>query len=190
LIVILSGRRIDAPDTHESHFPWKNIEAVSRRIHQVLETLGSGLQTNHFISSAACGADLLGLQAAKALKFQCYIILPFERSKFRCSSVIDRGEGAFPWGTIFDELCDEAHQSGTLHVLSSSLGGDRAYTAVNQEIFRAAESIAQADSAQRVAAIVVWDGEPHSKEDVTADFYSRARSSNFQVSELNTRSVD
>ena len=42
------------------------------------------------VCSAACGADLIALQAAGRVSLRRRIVLPFEPSRFRDSSVVDR----------------------------------------------------------------------------------------------------
>jgi hypothetical protein len=86
--IALAGRRVDPPDASEVRFPAsaKNIEIVRQRIRNKLQTK----RTTVIVSSAACGSDLLALSEAGNLGLRRRVVLPFDRDKFRTTSVTNR----------------------------------------------------------------------------------------------------
>src|SRR5688572_14676271 len=95
-VAALAGRRIDAADAQSVHFPLSNVSVVR----QALVSIFLDKHVALLIASAACGADLIALDAALESGLRCRVVLPFEPDKFRETSVVDRpGE----WGPIYDK---------------------------------------------------------------------------------------
>ena len=62
-VIVAAGRRVDAPDATAARFPAQNVSTVRTRIEELL-------QREHpiaIVASAACGADLLLLDASLSL---------------------------------------------------------------------------------------------------------------------------
>src|SRR5581483_9281564 len=185
VIVALAGRRIDAPDAAEPRFPLENRQVVAERLHQAL----ARLRPRALVSSAACGADLVALQAARRLGIRTRIVLPFDRDRFRSTSVVDRPGD---WGVLFDELCDQAEGSGDLVILGLS-EGEAAYRVVTERILDEALALAQKPGGQSggLTAIVVWDGAPRGPGDLAEEFGALAGDRGFAVTEVgNLRSAE
>jgi hypothetical protein len=102
MIVALAGRRIDADGTKTVRFPLSNIDKIKEK----LKTLFISLHPKALVCSGACGADLLGLEVAGELKINRRMVLPFEQSLFKSSSVIDRPGN---WGDLFDRIFNEVN---------------------------------------------------------------------------------
>ena len=100
-VIALAGRRVDAPDAKPSRFPPANVAAVRERI----QGLFADRNATALVSSAACGADLLALEAAELLQMRTRIVLPFSREVFRRTSVVDRPGD---WGTIYDDVLKDS----------------------------------------------------------------------------------
>jgi hypothetical protein len=151
-VVALAGRRIDAAGTHPPRFPSEAVATVRQRLVDLLSENG----TVALVCSAACGADLLALEAAEQLGLRRRIVLPFPPERFRQTSVVDRpGE----WGPLFDRLVAAATAAGDLVVLPSNNGDDEAaYVAANKAIIREAEALARDYDTRRRLAVVVWEG--------------------------------
>ena len=135
MIIALAGRRVDAADAKQDRFPAtsKNVEIVRERIRIVLQTQGATV----LVSSAACGADLLALSEAGGLGLRRRIVLPFEREKFRATSVTDRpGE----WGAMYDKVLNEVEKGGDLLVIQP-VSEDTAYAETNHLIVDEALSL-------------------------------------------------
>jgi len=112
------------------------------------------------------------------------IILPFERSRFRTTSVVDRGE---EWGPRFDHLADVASKSGDLVVLDAvQKDDDLLYAETNSRIRQEAVTLARSLSGapHRLVAVAIWEGHPRPGKDLTWEFLRDA-----QIEGFETRSV-
>ena len=126
MIIALAGRRVDTADTKDTRFPLRNVETVRVRARAVLQEKGA----TALVSSAACGADLIALSEAGQLGLRRRVILPFERSRFRETSVTDRPGD---WGLLYDYILDAVEAAGDLVVLECG-SDDEAYAAANRAI--------------------------------------------------------
>jgi len=79
MVVALAGRRIDAPDAQASRFPSVLADSVKQKLIICL----SSVNATHLVSSGACGADLLALEAAEELGINKTMVLPFDTDTFR-----------------------------------------------------------------------------------------------------------
>jgi hypothetical protein len=159
VVAALAGRRIDAKETTVVQFPLANVPAVRAALCNLLQKEG----VNLLICSAACGADLVALEVALETGIRCRVILPFDRSRFRQTSVIDcPGE----WGRLFDRIIPLVDSKGDLVVISDDQIPKCAYQRANETIIR--EAVAASNT--RALAIIVWEGRPRPKDDATAEF--------------------
>jgi hypothetical protein len=150
VVVALAGQRVDAPGRREPRFPLENAQLVSRRIRDLLSELKAGT----LVCSAACGADLLALEEARALGLRRHVILPFDAARFRETSVVDCPGG---WDATFDRVLAELKAAGEVETLNGSGTDVKAYAAVNRRILEVGQRLAFAASAELVA-VTVWDG--------------------------------
>ncbi len=178
MILALAGRRIDPPDASVTRFPLENIAAVRERI----ATLMTATQASKLVCSAACGADLLALEAARELAVDCYIVLPFSKQRFRITSVVDRpGE----WGPLFDRAIGRAEAAGNLLTLDLPEANDASFLAANRAILVRARAIARS-AARPLEAVLVWDGQPRDAQDITAAFGEEAKTLGMPLHEVST----
>jgi hypothetical protein len=178
MILALAGRRIDPPDASVARFPLENAAAVSQRI----AALMIATQTTALVCSAACGADLLALEAAHELALDFYIVLPYTEHRFRTTSVLDRpGE----WGPIFDRAIERAEATESLFILDLPEADDASFLAVNRAILAQARVLARYN-AQPFQAVLVWDGQPRDATDITAAFGEEAKSLGIPLREVST----
>jgi hypothetical protein len=179
MIVVLAGRRIDAPDAAVKRFPLEMKEVVYKRIQDFFRER----KVEILVSSAACGADLLAQKAARELGIEQHLILPFGRGKFRETSVTDRPGD---WGELFDEILDEAERQGNLTVLEGFEDDEEnGYSAVTTELLKHAKSLRSKN--KKILGVAVWDGEPKSKSDETASFIEQAKMMGFEVEPISTK---
>jgi hypothetical protein len=185
-VIALAGRRVDAPGTHPPHFPLDRVGSVADRLRSTFR----GLKAETLVCSAANGADLVALRIARELGMRRRIVLPFAATRFRDASVTDR-PGSELWGWLFDDLVARAREEGDLVVLSRR-SESTAYAAANERIIQEALRVAGgggADDRGRVEAalaVVVWEGDPHGKDDATAAFAELARSAGLPVKTIST----
>ena len=179
MIVALAGRRIDAIDAEQIHFPLKNIEAVKEK----LRKLFIFLKPKVLVCSGACGADLLALQVAGETGIRRSMILPFETAIFRRRSVTDRPGD---WGALFDRLCEEVDKEEKVEILNYP-DSDDVYEMANIEILKRAVHLSEKfDSVKEIKTVIVWEGIPKDTTDATAHFKKEAEKIGFITEEINT----
>lgn len=86
-IVVFTGHMIDAPDRSSPRLPEAIEEALAARLTQRLAALDAGFG----YCSAACGADLMFIEAMLARGAEVHVTLPFERNDFLATSVAYAG---------------------------------------------------------------------------------------------------
>jgi hypothetical protein len=176
MVVAFAGRRIDAPDATEVRFPLESVSRVAKEIRTVLE----GLQATVLVSSAACGSDILALEAAGQLGIRRRIVLPFDRRTFRETSVADC-EGN--WGDRYDSQMDDVADK---IVLGLPVDDRVAYTVTNEHILNETRTIAR-NLGVEAGAVVAWDGKSRGPDDITEQFLRAAREAGFEPIEIDTR---
>jgi len=177
MIFAFAGRRIDAVNAEQPRFPLSKVSLVRSRVRTLLRTHA----TAAVVSSAACGADLIALTEARALRLRCKIVLPFSRDRFRTSSVTDRPGN---WGAAYDQTMDDAEASGDVIVLDETPGED-AYLVVNRAIIDATAALMN-ECRQPGSAVLVWEGASKGDHDVTEEFGIEARKRGLSVIEVLT----
>ena len=140
-VIIFAGHMIDAPDRSEERFPaWLEEEvrhAISEQLEQVDASIG--------YSSAACGADLLFIEAMFARGAEVNIVLPFSAHDFKKASLAFAGHN---WVTRFESACELA-DSVSYITDQSYLGDDSLFDICNRivlgkGVFRARQLLSQA----------------------------------------------
>ena len=109
------------------------------------------------------------------------MVLPFDRTRFRATSVVDRPGD---WGPLYDVTVRAVDDEG--HLTELTYDGETAYTAANVVMLDHAEAVARSARVPLVA-VVAWDGTPRPGTDVTALFRDDARRRGLDVIELSTR---
>lgn len=172
-IIVEAGRRVDAGDAAVVRFPPQNVPNVRKRIREVL----ANRKPSGVVSSAACGADLLLLEAANEIHVPCYILLPSDPEAFRASSVTDRPGN---WG----ELYSNAIRTSKVQVLKVP-EGQQGYLETNLKLLDRAQDLAKQNHTS-VNALVVWNQESRGPDDVTAHFLEQAKLRRIPVLEIST----
>ena len=130
MIIAFAGRRVDAPNAKDARFPSTNVPVVADRVREEFQECGA----TAIVSSAACGADLLALEAA--------------------------GELGTEWGSIFDRIVDDVEDNGDLRILGRTTDDDAAYAATNEAILDMAEEVAEeSDVPEDAVAVIAWNGQ-------------------------------
>ncbi len=183
-IVAVAGRRVDAANATAKQFPLAQVSTVREAIGRRLAELSAvGL-----VASAACGADLLALDAAGSANVPVRIVLPFAAGKFRETSVVDRPDPAY-WGKLYDRLIADAQARDALIELENQSPSHEAYTLANERILREARSWAASfpqNGSPRLLALLVWNGVPRDKDDATEHFRRAAAATGFACETVQT----
>ena len=168
MIAALAGRRIDGPAPGVCRFPSDRIDMVKRAIQTRLREDG----VRALVCAAACGADLLALEAAGELGIRRHIVLPFPVKVFKEGSVTDR-ECPLDFGKLYDRFVREAQDANDLRLLELNADDPQAYEKTNEAILDDARAIASAQE-DEVEALAVWDKRLQSEHDYTAHFIHQA----------------
>jgi hypothetical protein len=174
MVVALAGRRIDAFGAKPARFPAGNAALVREHIRELLVAHKAGA----LVSAAACGADLLGQEAAAALGLRRRIVLPLPRAEFRERSVTGRPGD---WGPLFDRLLGSLPASDIVEMSRAP----QPFFAGNVRILEEAIALGRAHGVP-VAAMVVWDLESRGAADVTEHFRREAGARGLEVFDVAT----
>lgn len=172
-VIVEAGRRIDASDSQVARFPKANITPVSESIKRLL----AKRNPLTVVCSAACGADLLLLQAAREMHIDQVVLLPSDPETFRSSSVTDRPGD---WGKLYDEVLKTAR----VEILKLP-EGQEGYLETNVKLLDRGQQIAR-DYKATAEALVIWNGVSRGPDDVTAHFIEQAELRKMSVSEIST----
>lgn len=180
-VVALAGRRVDPPGADTPRFPPGNVGPVRERLRSFLEARRAAA----LVCSAACGADLLALEAAEALGLRRRVVLPFAPERFRETSVVDRPGD---WGPLYDRVLEAARRAGDIVMLEGAGEGAAAYAAANARILEEALALAGGAPVPAGAALaaIVWEGRPRGPDDATQQFAELARGRGLAVEEVLT----
>lgn len=96
-VIAFSGHMIDHPDRASPRFPAHLEARVTAELRERIATLGPSIG----YAQAACGADILFLEAMQDAGMQTQIVLPFPAADFIRSSVSFAGA---PWVERFDRV--------------------------------------------------------------------------------------
>lgn len=103
-VLIFTGHRVDSKNSRApARLPEKLLAQVDQHIHEYLK------HNKNIItySSAACGSDILFLEAAQSLGIQTNIVLPGPILTFKENSVVKNTDEL--WGKRFDDVIKNAH---------------------------------------------------------------------------------
>ena len=139
--------------------------------------------TRALVNSGACGADLVAQTVAGALGLRRRIILPFDRQRFRQTSVVDRPGN---WGPIYDRLVQDLDAAGDVITLADTGDDTESYALTNMAILDHARDIG-ATLRRDVLAVLVWEGSSRGPDDLTAAFGHVARKRGVRLVEISTR---
>jgi hypothetical protein len=172
-VIVSAGRRVDAPDATTPRFPQQNVAGVRAKVEDFLQQQKPSV----IVSSGACGADLLLLQAAQRGRIPRYVLLPSSPEEFRESSVTDRPGD---WGTIYDDVLKDS-QVEILKLPS----GQEGYLETNLRLLERGQALA-AELGTSATVLVIWNQETRGDDDVTAHFLREATQRNIPISEIST----
>ncbi|OQP66526.1 hypothetical protein A3860_13660 [Niastella vici] len=180
MIVALAGRRIDAAGAEVVRFPSGTIEKVKEE----LKALLGALQPQVLVTSGACGADLLALEAAGELNIPRSMVLPFDPLLFRSTSVTDRPGN---WGALYDQIGEAVKKEKGIQVMHYDETDNDTYLNTNKDILKRAKELALEFHSNDLVAIIVWEGQPKKEDDTTANFKREAERNGFGIKEIITR---
>lgn len=151
-VVVFAGHMVDRPDRSEPRFPEELASAVAAEIQQKLNKLEPGFA----FSSAACGSDILFLEAMVDRGSEVSIVLPYNEEEFVRDSVdiVPRGS----WRVRFDRVLARAARVVTASNQRLEIGGV-SYEFCN-ELMVGLAAIRARQLGTQLIPLAVWDGRP------------------------------
>ena len=149
-VLLFTGHMLDRPDRETPRFPPDMTEAVAERIRLEIQRIAPVAA----YGSAACGADILCLEAVREAGGEIHIVLPFPPDEFRRASVDFLPEGE--WGHRFDRLIEAADE---IHTVSEHYATGSESTFEYTNLVLSGLGMLRADMlGTSVAGLAVWDG--------------------------------
>jgi len=159
-VMIFAGHMVDLPGRPAPRFPDAAAEGVKTRIRAHVSRLGDIVA----FASAACGSDILFLEAILENGGRAHVVLPYDQHRFVADSVdiIPGGN----WKARFDAVLARASSVTTVSMQKLPLGGV-SYVHANKVLVGMA--LLQSDRfVTTVAPLAVWDGKRGDDEGGTA----------------------
>ena len=150
-LVIFSGHMIDAPDRRIPRFPSEKEDAIRQLLETQLDAMNAGIG----FASAACGSDILFLEAMLARGGAIHIVLPWPADEFVKTSVDLDGKGT--WNKRFEAVLARAASVrilGQLYMPGSVTGFEYCNLAVNGLARVFARSLDL-----EITPLAIWDGQ-------------------------------
>ena len=152
-VIVFAGHMIDRPDRIEPRFPRELETAVGKAIQAKIDILKPGFG----FSSAACGSDILFLEAMLDHGAEVSIVLPYNEDEFIRDSV-EIGSDAKKWRDRFDRVL--ARGARVITASNQRLGiGGVSYEFCNQLLLGLA-TIRSRQLDSRLIPVAVWNGKP------------------------------
>src|SRR5258708_26459576 len=148
-VIIFSGHMVDAPGRRAPRFPVQYVDAVAEQIRLTLDSVGAQIG----ISSAACGSDLLFIEAMLAREADIQVVLPWRKEEFKQTSVLVGGD---EWARRFDRALEEA-TSVTYLSQQGAPSGNLGYVYCN-DCMNGMALLRSEKLGSDVRPLAVWDG--------------------------------
>lgn len=148
-VIVFAGHMIDRPDRATPRFPSELESAVAKGIRKKIDMLKPGFG----FASAACGSDILFLEAMLEAGAEIWVVLPYEKKQFIRDSVDFISKSS--WCARFDRVLERATRVITAAPQKLEIGGV-AYEFCNQLLLGlAAIRARQLDTT--MSPLAVWD---------------------------------
>jgi class 3 adenylate cyclase/tetratricopeptide (TPR) repeat protein len=149
-VVVFAGHMIDRPDREWLRFPPEFESEVAKAIRDKIDRLKPGFG----FSSAACGSDILFLEAMLEAGAEVSVVLPYDKEEFIRDSV-DYLPGS-DWRARFERVLERATKCVTASTQKLELGGV-SYDFANELLLGLAAIHAHRLEAA-LTPMAVWDG--------------------------------
>lgn len=162
-VIVFTGHMLDRPDRPTPRFPASLVDAVAAQIKSRVNKAG----VSYAFASAACGSDLLFLQAAIDAGADVHVVLPFSRDEFFKSSVEFAGE---PYAKLFWNMVDESSDRVRVTQLSTkpSMNVYKDFEYANRILYGLAR-VRSLELGTELSAMCVWNNQPGDGAGGTAD---------------------
>ena len=148
-VVVFTGHMLDAPGRAPARFPAGLEPAVAAAIAERVAAMGAGFG----YCAAACGSDLLFIEALLARNAEVHITLPFERDDFIATSVAFAGA---PWVARFEHAL--AHAASVTYGVRERYLGDESLFAYAGALMQGAAVLRARELESEPLLLAVVDG--------------------------------
>lgn len=180
-VFLFSGHMIDHPNRKTPRFPSGMEDEARQKIEDVLDELKACSNCLAIAPGAACGGDILFLEACLRRNMKVEIFLPFDRAKFIQESVRFGGEG---WVSRFYEI--EHNSKVKIHFQPDRLGnvpeGEDPYRRNNRWALYSTLMY----GIERVRLVVLWDGKTGDGPGGTGDMVDQVCELGGMIKHINT----
>lgn len=159
-VAVCVGHMVDPPRSSVSRFP----SGMQGKIKEALRDRIQKLNIGFGYSSAACGADILFLEALLESRKEAFIVLPYSVEEFKRSSVTFAGGD---WGARFDRVLKDAARV-VFASQESLLNHDVSIRYANSYL-RGLAQLRALRLDTRVLGLAVWDNRSDRKTGGTTD---------------------
>jgi tetratricopeptide (TPR) repeat protein len=184
-VFLCSGHMIDRADRPEPRFPPEMEAEAQKRIEQALDTFEAGSRDMLITAGAACGGDILFIEACLRREMAVEVYLPFPEATFIEESVSFAGNN---WVERFYKI--RRHPNVTFHLQPDRVGpvprGDNPFARNN----RWALNSTLCYGIDRVHLLVLWNGKGGDGPGGTAHMVEEVRQLGGIVKHLNTTKFD
>ena len=181
-VVLFAGHMIDRADRKVPRFPAYLEADVAAAIRKALDEVDATIG----FSSAACGADLLFIEAMHDRGGHVHVVLPYEPQPFIADSVAIVPDGN--WVERFNCAMEDERTDVSLASHGRGIQDSVAFEYCNEFLFGLA-SLQAARLGAELAPIAVWDGFPGNDDGGTASAVARWRASNCQVTVIDVTRI-
>ena len=181
-VLAVTGHMIDQPGRFKPRFPAEDEAMVQKQIEAVLDRVAPVA----VYGQAACGTDILCLEAQLERGGEIHIVLPFPPDEFRRTSVDIIPDA--DWGERFERVI-EAAQSVTATSDHYAEGSASTYHYANLILTGMAQLRAQVLQTS-LSGLAVWDGKDAAGPGGTGDVVSLWRARGFSLDIVELASAD
>ncbi|MEK7276069.1 MAG: tetratricopeptide repeat-containing protein [Chloroflexota bacterium] len=184
-VFLFSGHMIDLPGREDVRFPTGMENEARERIEAAIDKFHADENDLAIIGGAACGGDLLFIEACLQRKMNVEVLLPFGEAEFIKESVSFAGDA---WVERFYNARN--HQDLTIHLQPDRVGPARSDDNPYERNNRWALYSALIYGIDRLRLIVLWDGKAGFGPGGTAHMVQEVRRLGGIVEHLNTTKFD
>jgi class 3 adenylate cyclase len=180
-VVVFAGHRIDLPDRAAPRFPPELEEPVRRAIRARLEEIDAGFG----YSSAACGADILFIEAMQERGAETHIVLAYNKQQFKEDSVVFITDAG--WSARWDTALERATEVSIASEQRMESGGmSFEYTNL---LFEGLATIRARQLETELVPLAVWDGCEGDGPGGTASIVAHWRAKGYVVETINIAEI-
>lgn len=166
-VVVFAGHMSDQPGRRQPRFPARLEQSVQNALRERLRKLDARVG----YASAACGSDILFLEALLDLKGEVHVVLPYDSELFARDSVAIVPEAR--WRERYDSVLRRASRVVTASDEKME-SGSVSYDYANL-VLHGLATVRAKEFDTELAALTVWDGRPGDGPGGTASVIERWR---------------